>query len=62
MIEYKELWSYLWISELTPSASDFYHAVFPLTSILIPPLQELWRAKFPTHPNYYGSPTEAGDE
>ncbi len=31
---------------------NFYHAVFHLTSILIPPLQKLSRAKSPTHPNY----------
>ncbi len=31
---------------------NFYHAVFPLTWILIPPLQKLSRAKSPTHPKY----------
>ncbi len=31
---------------------NFYHAVFHLTSILIPPLQKLSLAKSHTHPNY----------
>ncbi len=39
-------------ASLSMLSLNFYHAVFPLTSILIPPLQKLSRAKFPTHPNY----------
>ncbi len=40
---------------------NFYHAVFHLTSILIPPLQKLSRAKSNTHPNYlpYSEHTDA---
>ncbi len=39
----------------------FYHAVFHLTSILIPPLQKWSLAKSHTHPNYspYSEYTEA---
>ncbi len=43
---------------------NFYHAVFHLTSILIPPLQKLSRAKSHTHPNYspYSEYTEAPEQ
>ncbi len=39
-------------TSLSMLSLNFCHAVFPLTSILIPPLQKLSRAKFPTKPNY----------
>ncbi len=39
-------------ASLSMLSLNFYHAVFSLTSILIPPLQKLSSTKFPTHPNY----------